>query len=161
MSKTSKRNDLSKYRPDSQPFIAKNFPFYWIARVSNRYSHNMELQLKKVNMTTTSWRTAMLLKEHGPLSVSEIANHAASRLPTITRTVYKMRDQGLVQVYQQEKDARVTIVEITEQGIDTLNNIIQSTRRLFDNMYEGLTEGQLQLLNEVLEKLFDNMPHSS
>ncbi len=160
MSKKKSEKELAKYRPDAQPFVATSYPFYWIARVSNRYAHNMERHLKKVNMTTTSWRTAMLLHEHGPLSMSDIANHAASRLPTITRTVYKMRENGLVEIKQQEKDARVTVVTITEKGEKTLEHIIQSTKRLFDNTYEGLSEGQLQMLNEVLKKLFDNMPHT-
>ena len=151
-------NSLDKYRPSAKPFRSSNFPFYWITRVANRYTHNMELQLKKVGMTITSWRSLAVLKELGPLSISDIANHAASRLPTITRTVYKLRDQGLVKVNQLEDDARVSVVSITNKGLEAVQSISETTRPLFEEIYDDLSDGQLHLLNEMLEKLFDNMP---
>ncbi|GAA4950130.1 MarR family transcriptional regulator [Halioxenophilus aromaticivorans] len=153
-----KTQDLEKYRPSAKPFRSSNFPFYWITRVANRYTHNMELQLKKLGITITSWRTLAVLKELGPQSISDIAHHAASRLPTTTRTVYKLRDQAMVDIAQQEDDARVTIVSITPKGLETVQSISETTRPLFDNIYDDLSDGQLHLLNEILEKLFDNMP---
>jgi len=154
----NKNNPLMKYRPDREPFIASDYPFYWIALVHNRYCQNMEVHLKKVGMTVTSWRVAMLLRQHGALSVTEITKHASFRMPTVTRTIYKMRDQGFVKVYPLETDARITMVEITDEGIKLIEEILPLTSSMFDELYEGLSDGQLQLLNETLAVLNENLP---
>ncbi|WP_372836503.1 MarR family winged helix-turn-helix transcriptional regulator, partial [Pontibacterium sp.] len=107
---------LEKYCPASDNFEIDEFPFYWVARLNSLYAMEMEKTLKPMNMDISRWRVAMLLRIHGELSISDIAEHALGKLPTITKIVYRMRDEGLVDVNTSETDGRVTVVTLTDQG---------------------------------------------
>lgn len=133
------------------------FPFYWLARLNAQYALKMEVELKKVNMNTSRWRVAMLLKEHGELSITDLATHAISKLPTITKIVYKMKDEGLVNVEALASDGRVTIVSITKKGYESVESVISQTEKLFDRAFDGFTETQIKKLNAQLQKLFNNL----
>jgi len=120
---------LEKYSPSSQFFDINEFPFYWIARVNALYSQEMEKTLKPMGMDIARWRVAVMLRVYGPLSISDIAEHAIGKLPTITKIVYRMRDAGLVEVNASETDGRVTVVSLTEEGHDKVKMVFKTTEK--------------------------------
>lgn len=154
---SSKTDQISKFKPASDTFEFQEFPFYWMAKLSNLYHQKMERSLKIAGMNTTSWRIGMILKEYGTLSMTDLANHAVGRLPTITKSVYKLQDQGLVEVRPNKEDARVSMVSITNEGQSTIDEVIQNTERLFNIAFDDFTEKDLRNLNFNLKKIFANL----
>ena len=148
---------LNKFKPANEDFEFRQFPFYWLMRLSNRYTHKMEVALKKVNMNITVWRVGMILREHGDLSITEIATHAVSRLPTTTKTVYKMQERGLVEIRSHKDDGRVSVVKITEEGVKTIESVIANTTKVFDTAFDDIPAEELDQLNGTLQKIFSNM----
>jgi len=149
--------DLSKYKPASDSFEFRQFPFYWIVRVSNAYMMKMEKSLKKLNINSTSWRILLILREQGALSVTDIAGHAVVKMPTITKSTYKLQTEGLVQIKTSDNDRRVSIVVLTEKGSKAVSDIINNTKKTFEHIYDGLSSNEIEQLNEVLQKLFINI----
>lgn len=145
------------FKPSDEDFEFRKFPFYWISRVSNRYEQRMDYTLKKIDMNITSWRVCMILREHGAISMSEIATHAVAKLPTMTKVVYKLQDKGLVYVRPSPEDARVSIVEITQAGIDKLQQVFKSTTKMFNQAFDEFSEEEIKVLNTGLAKLFSNI----
>ncbi len=99
----------------------------------------------------------MILRETGPISISEITNHAGSRMPTITKTIYKMHDMNLVSINTAEGDARVSIIDVTDQGLETIKEVIEQTSKLFDNAFSGLDPNDVETTIECLTKIYDNL----
>lgn len=148
---------LKKYKPSSANFEFREYPFYWVMRLGSRYTQTMEIKLKKVNMNITSWRIGMILRENGILSMTEVAKHAVGRLPTITKSVYKMQERGWVEVKQCENDGRVTMVNITKDGLKTINQVIGTTSKTIDRAFEGMSKKETDQLNTLLQKVFNNL----
>lgn len=148
---------LSKFKPGSTSFEFREYPFYWVMRLGNRYTHAMEAQLKKLGMNITSWRVGLILRENGTLSMSEIAEHAVGRLPTITKTVYRMQEQGYLSLAQSKTDARVTMVNISPEGLAIINKGIENTSRTIDRAFDGLSKTQTDAMNEALKTVFENL----
>ena len=148
---------LNKFKPSSDTFEFREYPFYWVMRLGNRYTHTMEKQLKLSNMNITMWRVALILREHGKISMSEIATHAVGRLPTITKSVYRMQEEGLVKVSQNTNDARVTNVSITKTGIEVISRVIESTSKTINRAFEGLEQSEVETLNNHLKTIFENL----
>ncbi|MDO6804289.1 MarR family transcriptional regulator, partial [Wenyingzhuangia sp. 1_MG-2023] len=117
-----------------------------------------EKALKKIKLDIPRWRILFILKEEGTSSISEIAIHAVAKLPTVTKTVYRMKDDGLVDTRQKCDDGRVTEVTITEEGRQAIENIQLVTHDLFRESFKGMSEAQIQRLNKLLETLFHNLP---
>ena len=148
---------LDHFKPSSGTFEVEDFPFYWVAKLANIYTHRMEAILKKEGINITSWRVCMILREQGTLSMSDLAAHSVSRLPTITKCVYKLQDQGLVTIKPSPEDARVSLVNITAQGKNKVVKLLNLTSRLFDHAFEGLKAKELQQMNKTMIKLLQNL----
>lgn len=148
---------MNRYDPASPDFAREEFPFYWLARLHGAYTLEMEKALKTVGLDVPTWRTLMILKEQGASSISDIALHAVSKLSTVTKTVYRMKDEGLVETATSEQDARVTLVSITRAGLRAAERSQLATQHIFSRSFEGLTPGQIKRLNETLHQLLDNL----
>jgi len=158
MTKTDKKSRKGRFNPASEDFVKEEFPFYWLARVYGRYSLAMEKALKKVGLDVARWRVLFILKQEGVSSITEIAEHAVAKLPTITRIIYRMKDDGLVDTRARSDDGRVTEVMITDAGLQAIENMQEATEELFRQSFKGLTDAQIMRLNGMLEELFNNLP---
>lgn len=156
MANTKKRR--SRYNPADADFHKEDFPFYWLARVHGRYSMAMERLLKRVDLDIPRWRVINILYENDRASISEISEHAVAKLSTITKIVYRMKDDGLVDTIQSPEDGRVTLVSLTEAGRAAFFAMHDATHDLFHSSFKGLTEPQLRKLNQSLAIIFSNLP---
>ncbi|CAM4059848.1 MarR family transcriptional regulator [Vreelandella rituensis] len=143
--------------PLSEEFRSKDFPFYWVARLSAKYSADMDSLLKPKGLSSSKWRVLMILYEHGRLSMSDIAIHAVAKLSTITKIVYKMQEAELVVTAHSNDDRRVTEVELTEQGEAQLVVARELTHRLVEKAFDGLTTEEIVALNRCLSKMLTNL----
>lgn len=100
----------------SGEFDIERWPFYWLTRFTGRYLHEMEIALKALGLDIPRWRVLMSLRGDKVLSVSEIADNAIVKLPTMTRIVQRMQIDGLVHCRQSASDRRVTEVKLTDAG---------------------------------------------
>lgn len=155
---TTPKKRLSRYNPASEHFKKEEFPFYWLTRVNGRYGMAMEKALKKIDLDVPRYRILFTLLDNGESSISEISEHAIAKLSTITKIVYRMKADGLVDTRASETDGRVTQVSMTELGRKTVEKIQVSTSHIFNQSFEGLSEAQLNKLNATLEKIFNNLP---
>lgn len=158
MTKTTRKSRRGRFNPGSDEFEKEEFPFYWLARVHGRYTLAMEKALKKIGLDIPRWRVLFILKQEGVSSITEIAEHAVAKLPTITRIIYRMKDDGLVDTRARSDDGRVTEVIITDAGQQAIEAIQVVTEDLFRQSFKGITDAQISRLNRMLELLFNNLP---
>ena len=147
-----------RYNPASEDFHKEEFPFYWLVRVYGRYTMAMEKLLKRIDLDIPRWRVLNILFENDDSSISEISEHAVAKLSTITKIVYRMKDDGLVETSQSTQDGRVTQVSLTVAGRQAFFDMHELTEELFQKSLQGLTEAQLRKLNQVLANIFANLP---
>ncbi|MBA4501575.1 MarR family winged helix-turn-helix transcriptional regulator [Marinobacterium marinum] len=153
----STRRKIDMYDPLSDNFKRCEFPFYWVAQLDALYTQEMDRLLKRVDMDIPRWRIIMILKEHSELSISEIAGHAVAKLPTTTKILYRMRDEGLVLLKTSPEDGRVTLVSLTGKGLERLEEIRGSVSQLFRRSFKGLTSAQIERANTLLAKMYNNL----
>lgn len=158
MNKPVRSPRSQRYNPASDDFHKEDFPFYWLVRVHGRYKLAMEKALKKVNLDIPRWRILFILKEEGTSSISEIAIHAVAKLPTTTKVVYRMKEDGLIDTRISAEDGRVTEVILTDAGREAIASIQEVTDDLFRQSFKGMTEAQITRLNKLLATLFHNLP---
>lgn len=150
------RNPVS-FNPSSPDFHREDYPFYWLARVHGVYAMEMEKALKSVGLDVPTWRTLMILKEQGASSMSDIALHSVAKLPTVTKAIYRIEAEGLVETSTSPQDARVTLVAITPSGRAALERSQLATQHIFSRSFEGMTPGQVKRLNEALRAILENL----
>ena len=121
----------SRYNRANKAFYKEGFPFYWLVRVYGCYSMAMEKLLKKVQLDIPSWRVLNILFERNGASITEICEHAVAKHSTITKVIYRMKGDGLVETNQSAVDGRITQVSITEKGRQAFFDMHQVIYELF------------------------------
>jgi MarR family transcriptional regulator, organic hydroperoxide resistance regulator len=148
---------VSRHQPSSPEFNKEDFPFYWLARVYGVYTLEMERALKPIGLDIPTWRTLFILQQQGASSMSEISLHAVTKLSTVTKTVYRMKAEGLVDTATSDEDARVTMVKLTPLGQEAIERGRLATQHIFRRSFDGLTPTQITRLNESLHQILDNL----
>ncbi|BDH47305.1 MarR family transcriptional regulator [Salmonella enterica subsp. enterica serovar Choleraesuis] len=138
-------------------FHREEFPFYWIVNVYARYTQVMEVSLKKIQLDVSRFRVLMITHQYGQASISQISEYAMAKMPTVTKIVGRLRDDGLVTTDRSEQDARVTVVMLTAAGKAKIEEAHALTRKVFDKGFKGMSSAQVEKMNLSLSKVLDNL----
>ncbi|MFK3659767.1 MarR family winged helix-turn-helix transcriptional regulator [Scandinavium sp. NPDC088450] len=142
---------------DDAAFHREEFPFYWIVNVYARYTQIMEITLKKAQLDVSGFRVLMVTHQYGKASISQIAEYAMAKMPTVTKIVGRLRDEGLVTTASSENDARVTEVMLTDLGRQKVEEAWAQASKVFDKGFKGMSASQVAKMNLALAKVLDNL----
>ena len=150
---------FSKFLPSMENFSLDNFPYYWITQVHAQYVQNVDHVLKKYGLDNSRRRILLCLKSKPHASVSDLSGMVVSKMSTTTKIVYRLKDEGLVETYSCEDDARITRVVLTDKGQQMTQKINDLTNVVLEQSFEGLTPLQIEKMMESLKHIFKNLAH--
>ncbi|MFJ2975241.1 MarR family winged helix-turn-helix transcriptional regulator [Kluyvera sp. NPDC087067] len=148
---------ISEGLPDENEFHREDFPFYWIVNVYARYTQTVEIALKKIALDVSRFRVLMITHQYGEASISQISEYALAKMPTVTKIVGRLRDDGLVTTSSSERDARVTVVMLTDAGKQKVAEAMPLVGKIFDKGFKGMSVSQVEKMNQSLAKVLDNL----
>ncbi len=149
--------NISDDRSDETEFHREEFPFYWIVNVYARYTQTVEIALKKIALDVSRFRVLMITHQYGEASISQISEYALAKMPTVTKIVGRLRDDGLVTTASSERDARVTVVMLTDAGKQKVAEAMPLVGKIFDKGFKGMSANQVEKMNQSLSKVLDNL----
>ncbi|MEZ2585602.1 MarR family winged helix-turn-helix transcriptional regulator [Kluyvera intermedia] len=149
--------NISDDRSDETEFHREEFPFYWIVNVYARYTQTVEIALKKIALDVSRFRVLMITHQYGEASISQISEYALAKMPTVTKIVGRLRDDGLVTTASSERDARVTVVMLTDAGKQKVAEAMPLVGKIFDKGFKGMSASQVEKMNQSLSKVLDNL----
>ena len=148
----------SKFLPSiAEDFSLENFPYYWVTQVHAQYIQNVDHALKKFGLDNSRRRILLSLKSKPHASVSDRSEMVISKMSTTTKIVYRLKDEGLVETYSCEDDARITRVVLTEKGQQMAQKINDLTNVVLEQSFDGLTPLQIEKMMESLQHIFKNL----
>ena len=154
---TSMTKKYSKFLPCVEDFSLDNFPFYWVTQVHAQHVQNVDHALKKYGLDNSRRRILLALKAKSHASVSDLSEMIISKMSTTTKIVYRLKDEGLVDTYSCEDDARITRVLLTEKGQQMTQKINDLTNVVLEQSFDGLTPLQIEKMIESLKHIFKNL----
>ena len=149
----------ARFLPTTESFTLEDFPYYWITQVHAQYVQNIDNALKKYGLDNSRRRIMLALSSKPHASVSELSDMIISKMSTTTKIVYRLKDEGLVDTYSCENDARITRVVLTDKGQQMTNKINDLTNVVLEQSFEGLTPLQIEKMMESLQHIFKNLAH--
>lgn len=149
----------AKFLPSSTNFNLEDFPFYWVMQVHAQYVQNVDHALKKYGLDNSRRRILVALHSKPHASVSDLSHMVVSKMSTTTKIIYRLKDEGLVNTYSCEDDARITRVVLTQKGEEMTEKINDLTGVVLEQSFEGLTPLQIEKLIESLKQIFKNLAH--
>jgi DNA-binding MarR family transcriptional regulator len=143
--------------PGTPDFQLERYPFYLLNRTVSRYNAVIEGRLRAISLDIPAWRVLMILGEHNPRGIREVAEAAVINLSTMTRIVQRMAGVGLVRTRASKADQRVTEVILTAAGKDKLAEARETTAPIYAGVIKGLSEREFVNLLSLLDRLHGNL----
>lgn len=150
---------FTKFLPTNDNPNLDNFPYYWVTQVHAQYVLNVDHALKKYGLDNSRRRILLALNSRPRASVSDLSEMVVSKMSTTTKIVYRLKDEGLVDTYSCEDDARITRVVLTDKGHEMTQKINDLTNIVLEQSFDGLTPLQIEKLIESLKHIFKNLAH--
>lgn len=149
----------TKFLPTTDNFNLENFPFFWVTQVHSQYVLNVDHVLKKYGVDNSRRRLLLALLTKPNASVSDLSEMIVSKMSTTTKIVYRLKEEGFVNTYSCENDARITRVVLTQAGEDMTQKINDLMTVVLEQSFDGLTPLQIEKMMESLKHIFKNLSH--
>ena len=101
--------------------------------------------------------TLMHLSKNENISQKQLAEHFHISPAAVAVSLKKLESKGLISRASSSDDSRCNTIKITEAG----RAMINETRKIFTDidyaMFDGLSEGEIEELNNCLNKMHSNL----
>ncbi|MDB4019602.1 homoprotocatechuate degradation operon regulator HpaR [Planktomarina temperata] len=115
--------------------------------------------LRASGLTEQQWRVLRILSEFGPQDLTEIARQACLLMPSLSRIIRSLADNGLVIRASDTKDRRRQTVVISPAGQHLIDdNLVQATQ-IAANYRNQLGAERYELLLDLLTELEQGPPY--
>lgn len=155
-----RKKHQSKIGPAESGFVLEDYVLYNLVRTSATYNEEMSKALKRYRLDTMKWRVLMLLNDKSPSSVGELAQRSVTKMPTLTRVLIRMEDEGLITRRSLEGDKRVVQVTMTPKAAATLRTVQSIGQKMFERAFEGVSAEEATAMIEILRRIRANLSRS-
>ncbi len=130
-------------------------------RVSHMFFSRHFSLLEQIDVHPGQVPLLLTVRDESGLSQKELANKLFVSAPTITVSMKRLENAGLIEKTPDEKDARIMRVYITQKGIETAQELRSITEKLEEEMFEGFTIEEKIVFRRLLLQIRDNLLKNS
>ena len=130
---------------------------YALIQLIKEHRRQADEALKQLGLHAAQEFVLFLLWEEDGLSQSQLAARLKLELPTITRSVQRMEQRGLVMRRDDEQDTRISRVYLTEEGRALYEPAMQIWKDLDARTRLHMTELEQALLRRLLQQALANL----
>jgi DNA-binding MarR family transcriptional regulator len=146
--------------PKLQDEIKQNKPFasvqeeLWLnlSRTASALGHSVEQHLRPYGLSPTQYNVLRILRGAGPdgLCQADIGDRLVAQVPDVPRILDRMEKAGWVKRERGTEDRRVVMASLTERGAAVVGELDGPLVQMMAGMFEGMTQEDMQRLNDLL-----------
>ena len=148
---------MSKLSFDNNPRVAVGRALTHTAR---RHFQLCEQRLEELGIGAGQMPVLGELARHKKMTQRELAEHTHVTAATISGTLKRMERADLIKRSEDESDARVSIVELTEKGLNCSDEAVRLFVETDTSMLKGFNEDELKMLLDFLNRMHSNLRQS-
>lgn len=133
---------------------------FLISRIREKVNNFLSKELENRGITgivPSHVDILVALKINGELTMTEISTQIHRDRSTVTTLVNKLIKLGYVGTRKNESDSRSNLVFITKNGLDLQPEFSDITEKMFQKVYQNISNEEREIFTETLEKIFNNM----
>lgn len=109
--------------------------------------------LSQSDINEQKWRVLRVLDERGPCELTQVAKDACLLLPSLTRIIRAMEEEGLATRATDPEDRRKTIATITDAGRALIVAHMAESNAIFARLERDFGHEKLEELLDLLDEL--------
>lgn len=154
-----KTQALPKTEPQRELILERFLP-YRLAILSHSVSNSIAtVYANRFGLTIPEWRVIVILGRFPGLSAVEVAERTLMDKVAVSRAVTRLLKNGRIHREFADADRRRSILTLTDQGLEVLDEIAPLALGIEDMLLEGLSEEEVAVLNTVMDRLLDKAQH--
>ncbi|MCC8123693.1 MAG: MarR family transcriptional regulator [Oscillospiraceae bacterium] len=121
-----------------------------------RYIHEPEHK-NNLGFYMGQYRCLFLLAQADAVSQKELAETMGIRPASLSELLHKLEEKGFARRTTSDKDRRVTLISLTEAGMEEVRRCRARQREVHRDMFSVLSDEEKEQLYHILHKI--NQPH--
>ena len=113
-----------------------------------------------LSITIEQWSVLYHLWKQDGLSQQQLCEATFRDKPSITRLVDNLEKLNLVKRVASKDDRRINMIYLTQQAQDLQEQTMGLANQTLNEALEGVTNGQIEIAKEVLQKVYENLAGS-
>lgn len=101
-------------------------------------------------------RVLTTLRSKGPTTQQELLKVLGISPATLSELLSKLEEKKLIARARSAKDRRVSVIELTESGVQKADKIAETDTRIAEEMFGSLGEDRQQQLSKLLESMLES-----
>ena len=144
----TKKEDLFKRLPSTR----RSLPIA-LMRSREKVMGPIRDMLKVSRITEQQWRVLRVLSESGAQDLTQISVKASLLMPSLSRIVKKLREEGLIVSQTNDEDRRRQIVRIGTKGQKIIDDNLPQAMKIAEELQQHLGLERHEQLLDLLETL--------
>lgn len=130
-----------------------------IERTAKRMKQACQQYLNQagIDLTVDQWVILQELDQFDGQGQIELARKTFKDAPTVTRIIDLLCQKGLTQRIVAPDDRRKFHIFLTPQGKSTIVEVLPAVREFRIKAYENLNDAEMDLLNDIMDRIFENL----
>lgn len=124
-----------------------------ILRASGSITQMVKKDMDSYGVNPTEFMVLELLYSRGPQAIQVIGNKVLLASSSITYVIDQLEKKEFVKRKQNEKDRRVTLVSLTNEGEKLMDEIFPQHSSVIQKLFEDLTDQDLVRLADHLKTI--------
>ena len=143
---------------DPHEFVIEESLGYLVNRLARSMAGQLAEELRPTGVGIGQWAILLILWARDGLRQAELSRMVAIEPPTMVRTIDRMVRDGLVTREPDPRDARVSLIFLTEKGRSLRDDLVPKAIAVNAATLGRLTAREAGELRRLLGKLLDPIP---
>lgn len=126
--------------------------------VNRKMQRYLSANLKRYNVTTEQWSVLLQILENDGINQKQLAQKVNKDQATLVRILDILERKELAIRKKSPEDRRFFLIYGTAEGRKLKEEIYPFVESLFQNIIKGISQDQLDLFIDTLNKIEENIP---
>ena len=127
-----------------------------VNQLARSFTKKLNEKISPLGLYSSQWGIVLYLHKKGQCTQIELCKYLGVEAPTITRTLARMEEMGLV-IRTEGKDKREKNIKLTEKANEEFPKWYEAAIGVELESISNISEEEVEIFNKVVEKMMMNL----
>lgn len=127
-----------------------------VNQLARSFTKKLNEKISPLGLYSSQWGIVLYLHKKGQCTQIELCKYLGVEAPTITRTLARMEEMGLV-IRTEGKDKREKNIKLTEKANEEFPKWYEAAISVELESISNISEEEVEIFNKVVEKMMINL----
>ncbi|MCC5987394.1 MAG: winged helix-turn-helix transcriptional regulator [Pararhodobacter sp.] len=114
-------------------------------------------ELRAINLPLTHWRIIAILKSRGKCTLSEVAELTVVEISTLSRSVKRLEEEGLVERTWEKGDNRRRALGLTDKGDHIFHDAWALVSNFYNYIFADVSDGDRETIRAAMNRVVSRL----